>query len=176
MVKVPTHRPKPRRAPGVTLGVGLGCLVDGIVFHQILQWHDMGSAVLPPSSMGAMRQNIAWDGWSQVFALLATIAGIFLLLREANHARQLPVWRGLAGQMLIGWSGFNLVEGVVDHLVLEIHHVRDFPVHEPLYDWLFLVASVLIGVAGWLLATRGDVAARTRIRATDLLVKNVTQP
>jgi uncharacterized membrane protein len=28
-------------APGVWLGIGLGGFVDGIVLHQILQWHHM---------------------------------------------------------------------------------------------------------------------------------------
>src|SRR6187399_2260216 len=137
MVKVATPRPKPRRSPGVTLGVGLGGLLDGIVFHQLLQWHSMGSGVLPPVTMDDMRQNMVWDGWFHLVMLLVTIGGIFLLLREANRARQLPVWRGLTGQMLMGWSAFNVVEGVVDHLVLEIHHVHDLPVHDPFYDWVF---------------------------------------
>jgi uncharacterized membrane protein len=29
------------RAPGILLGIGLGGFVDGIVLHQILQWHHM---------------------------------------------------------------------------------------------------------------------------------------
>jgi uncharacterized membrane protein len=39
------------------------------------------------------------------------------------------------------------VEGLIDHHLLEIHHVRDLPVHVPIYDWLFLG----IGGAGPLL-------------------------
>jgi uncharacterized membrane protein len=176
MVKIATPRPRPRRTPGITIGVGIGGFVDGIVFHQILQWHDMGSAVLPPVTMAAMRQNMAWDGWFHVVTLLVTVTGIFLLLREATQGRQLPVARGLAGQMLMGWAGFNVVEGIIDHHVLGIHHVMDLPAHDPLLDWLFLALSVLVGIGGWLLATKGDVAARTRLRATDLLVKPVIEP
>jgi nucleoside-diphosphate kinase len=35
------------RAPGILLGIGLGGFVDGIVLHQMLQWHHMltGDAV-----------------------------------------------------------------------------------------------------------------------------------
>jgi uncharacterized membrane protein len=29
------------RRAGVILGLGLGGLIDGIVFHQVLQWHHM---------------------------------------------------------------------------------------------------------------------------------------
>jgi len=50
---------------------------------------------------------------------------------------------------------FNLVEGVIDHHLLELHHVRDLPVHEPLYDSIFLlVGGVGFLVLGWAL-TRG---------------------
>jgi uncharacterized membrane protein len=49
---------------GVVLGVGLGGFADGIVLHQIAQWHNMGSAVLPPMTIAAMSRNMTWDGTS----------------------------------------------------------------------------------------------------------------
>jgi uncharacterized membrane protein len=39
----------------------------------------------------------------------------------------------------MGWGMFNLVEGSIDHHLLVLHHVRDLPIHVPLYDWVFLV-------------------------------------
>ena len=176
MTRAALFRPRPRRTPGIVLGIGLGGFVDGIVLHQILQWHNMGSAVLPPTTMEAMQQNMRWDGWFHVVSLAITVAGVFLLLREATHNRQLPVARGLMGQMLVGWGAFNVFEGVVDHVVLEIHHVHDLPTYLPMYDWLFFAFSLVLLVAGWLLATRGDVAARSRLRATDLLAHPATDP
>jgi uncharacterized membrane protein len=54
-----------------------------------------------------------------------------------------------------GWGLFNLVEGIIDHHVLDIHHVRDLPEHVPAYDWAFLlVAGVGIVLLGWVLATQ----------------------
>ena len=50
------------RLAGIVLGLGLGGFVDGITLHQIMQWHNMGSAVLPPTTMDAMAQNMVWDG------------------------------------------------------------------------------------------------------------------
>jgi uncharacterized membrane protein len=51
--------------------------------------------------------------------------------------------------MLVGWGVFNLVEGLIDHHLLDLHHVRDLPAHVPLYDWVFLLAGgigfVLLG-------------------------------
>ena len=36
-----TGRTLPSRAPGLLMGLGFGGFVDGIVLHQILQWHHM---------------------------------------------------------------------------------------------------------------------------------------
>jgi len=61
----------------------------------------------------------------------------------------------LAGQMILGWGLFNLVEGVIDHHLLNIHHVRDMPLHVPAYDWVFLaVGGVGFSLIGLLLARR----------------------
>jgi uncharacterized membrane protein len=44
--------------PGFVIGLGLGGFADAIIFHQIAHWHMMGSAILPPVSMEAMRLNL----------------------------------------------------------------------------------------------------------------------
>jgi len=65
----------------------------------------------------------------------------------------IPGTRAFTGQLILGWGIFNLVEGVIDHHLLEIHHVRDMPAHVPLYDWLFLgIGGVGLIVLGWLLS------------------------
>jgi uncharacterized membrane protein len=49
-----------------------------------------------------------------------------------------------------GLGALQRVEGIIDHHLLELHHVRDLPAHVPLYDWAFLlVRGVLLGAAGW---------------------------
>ncbi len=47
---------------GMLIGIGMGGFVDGIVLHQIAQWHNMLSNVVPPHTMDAMRVNMTWDG------------------------------------------------------------------------------------------------------------------
>jgi len=141
------------RRAGVTLGVGMGGFIDGIVLHQILGWHNMGSSVVPPTTMDAMRRNMTWDGLFHAAVWLITLAGIYLLLTDARRGAPLPSARAFTGQLLLGWGAFNLVEGIVDHVLLNIHHVRDLPVHVPLYDWVFLlVAGIGFAVAGWAMA------------------------
>lgn len=138
---------------GILLGIGLGGFADGIALHQIAQWHNMGSAVLPPTTMDAMKQNMAWDGWFHVATLVLTTIGVYWLLRDARARVGLPTAGAFTGLLLLGWGLFNLVEGVIDHHLLGLHHVRDLPVHVPLYDWLFLgLGGVGFIAIGWLLA------------------------
>jgi uncharacterized membrane protein len=137
---------------GTVLGFGLGGFVDGIVLHQIAQWHNMGSAVLPPVTLDAMHTNMMWDGLFHAGTWAVTFLGVWMLWAEER--RLAPTARILSGQLILGWGTFNLIEGVIDHHLLNLHHVRDLPVHVPLYDWTFLaVAGVLFIVIGWALAT-----------------------
>jgi uncharacterized membrane protein len=152
-----------RLTAGVVLGVGLGGFADGIALHQIGQWHNMGSAVLPPRTMDAMRQNMTWDGWFHAVTWGVTLVGVFMLWREARGGLLARSARALAGEMIVGWGAFNLVEGVIDHHLLGLHHVRDLPVHVPLYDWLFLgFGGVGLIVAGAMLTWRERHRVTTR--------------
>jgi uncharacterized membrane protein len=51
--------------------------------------------------------------------------------------------------MLVGWGLFNLVDGVVDHHLLTIHHVREDAVHQTAWDLAFLAFGALLVLAGW---------------------------
>jgi uncharacterized membrane protein len=133
----------------------------------------MGSAVLRPDTMEAMKQNMLWDGLFHAATWLITLAGVWLLWRDARHGAVRRA-RIFAGQMLMGWAAFNLVEGLIDHHLLNLHHVRDLPEHVPLYDWVFLgVGGVLLGMIGWMMSrppppkkhrsrTRGEAGAPER--------------
>jgi uncharacterized membrane protein len=146
------------RTPGLVLGLGFGGFIDGIALHQIAGWHNMGSAVLPPTTMDAMRRNMTWDGYFHVATLLLSIAGTYLLLRDARRGSRLPTPATFTGQLLLGWGVFNLVEGVIDHHLLGLHHVRDLPVHVPAYDWTFLaVGGVGLIVVGWVMSRRSPI-------------------
>jgi uncharacterized membrane protein len=142
-----------RVTAGIVLGIGLGGFADGIALHQIAQWHNMGSAIVPPFTMDAMRRNMAWDGWFHAAMLAVTILGVFMLWRSGRRGDAPARPSVLAGELLIGWGAFNLLEGVVDHHLLGLHHVRDLPMHVPVYDWAFLaVAGVGVLLVGVLLA------------------------
>ena len=142
--------------PGVLLGVGLGGFVDGIVLHQILRWHNMLSAVLPPTTIENMEVNMVFDGYFHAGVWVATLLGVIGLWMAGRRGARFPTAGRFLGQLLLGWGLFNLVEGVVDHHLLQIHHVIDRPQHEPVFDWVFLL------VFGLGLIALGAALARAR--------------
>jgi uncharacterized membrane protein len=67
------------RTPGLLLGLGLGGFVDGILLHQIVHWHNMGSARLPPVTLEALQTNMRWDGFFHAAVWIVCLLGIYLL-------------------------------------------------------------------------------------------------
>jgi uncharacterized membrane protein len=148
---------------GILIGIGLGGFVDGIALHQIAQWHNMLSNVVPPQTMDDMRVNMTWDGLFHALTWVIILVGI-LLLRSAAYARApIPSLQAFAGQLILGWGVFNLVEGLIDHHILGIHNVREVPNHM-VYNLTFLaVGGVLFILIGWLLMrARGRAGAEAR--------------
>jgi uncharacterized membrane protein len=129
-------------AAALCLGVGLGGFADGILLHQILQWHNMLSSVVPPTNLVDAKYNMVWDGAFHALTWTTTLVGIGLLFR-AGRLTSVP-WSGrlLGGGMLAGWGLFNFVEGLVDHHLLGIHHVRPGP-SELWWDLGFLILGGL---------------------------------
>lgn len=140
-------------AGGVLLGMGLGGFLDGILFHQILQWHHMLSTVYPPETMDAMRLNMLWDGVFHGGVWLLTLAGLLLLWNGVRGARMaLPSVRWIVGLLLLGWGLFNAVEGIVNHHIFEIHHVRGWA-PDIVWDVGFVLSGGILFVVGWAVAS-----------------------
>lgn len=60
--------------------------------------------------------------------------------------------------MLAGWGLFNLVEGLVDHQLLGIHHVRDDLGGPVPWDIGFLAFGAVLVASGVALHRRGRLA------------------
>lgn len=143
-------------------GLGLGGFVDGIVLHQLLQWHHMVSATErnPPDTLQGLEVNTLADGFFHAFSWCVVLGASVVTVALWRQGRLAPLWRFHLGWMLVGWGAFNLVEGVVDHQVLGVHHVRD-DLGGPLsWDLGFLAFGALLVAAGWALRRRGEVPDR----------------
>lgn len=146
--------------PTVLIGLGLGGFFDGIVLHQILQWHHMLSAHTPPDSLANLQLNTLADGLFHASTWVFTSVGLFLLWAAVRRGAPLG-WHRLIGGLLAGWGAFNVVEGIIDHHILGVHHVRPGP-DELLYDIGFLVwGAIMLGIGVLLLrrANRREPAA-----------------
>jgi uncharacterized membrane protein len=76
--------------------------------------------------------------------------------------------------MLVGWGAFNVVEGVVNHHVLELHHVRTDVTDVSAWDLGFLAFGVLLTLAGLALVRvrgGGDVDLTTAADADRLTAR-----
>ena len=144
------HPPSPV-APGLLIGLGLGGLVDGIVFRRLLDWQHALSADTPMTGTG-LADNLRGDGLFDTVALIALVVGMALMwqaaLRLSPRANDRSGLR-LSGWMLLGWSGYLAIEGAVFHLGLGWHHVNETPgVNEAAWDWGLLIAAIAVGLIG----------------------------
>ena len=142
------------RGPGILLGIGLGGFLDGIVLHQILQWHHMltSEGSYPKDTVAGLETNTLWDGIFHAATWVAVAGGIYVLWRRTTDWRWAISGRAFIGWMLVGWGLFNLVEGIVDHHILTIHHVREGADDQWAYDLGFLAFGALLVLGGWVLA------------------------
>lgn len=149
------QRAKPLVQAGILLGLGLGGFFDGIVLHQILQWHHMVSARVEPTTIGNLQLNVMADGLFHAATYIFTALGIVLLWRAWRRPSVPKSGRSLFGSTILGWGLFNFVEGIVDHHLLQVHHVwPDGPGPVLLWDIGFLVWGVLFIVGGYAIVRR----------------------
>ncbi len=113
------------RASGFVLGLGLGGFVDGILLHQILQWHHMVSTRISPTTLSRLETNTLADGLFHSATWLLVVLGVTLTVRGWRRDRTSPSWGLHIGSLLVGWGVFNLLDGVVNHHLLGLHHIRD---------------------------------------------------
>jgi uncharacterized membrane protein len=141
--------------PATILGAGLGGFVDGILLHQLLQWHHMLSSVDPPDSVPSLQMNTVGDGLFHTVTWLLVLIGLGLLYTRVTSSRgRLWTSRTLWGWILVGWGIFNLVEGIIDHHLLGVHHVRHGP-YQLWWDLAFLALGAVLVLGGWLLQRSG---------------------
>jgi uncharacterized membrane protein len=144
------------------MGLGLGGLIDGIALHQIFQWHHMltDTAHHPSTTVAGLEDNTLADGLFHLATWCFIVTAMLLMVRAWQRRELAPPWHLHFGMLLAGWGAFDVVEGLVDHQLLGIHHVRD-DLGGPLgWDLAFLGFGMLLVIAGVALARRGRARAR----------------
>lgn len=100
---------------GILMGVGVAGFIDETVFHQLLHWHhfyDRGSA----------DAGLVSDGFFHAGSWIAMVAGIFVFADLQRRRATVPrrVWAGA----WLGWGGFQVYDGLIQHKVLGLHQIR----------------------------------------------------
>jgi len=86
------------RNAALLLGIGLGALLDVILFERVLHWR-LPAATAP---------------WFPVVAWLLCLGGVFLQWSALRGPGPLPSARAFAVYLLYGWAAFNVFEAGVE--------------------------------------------------------------
>jgi uncharacterized membrane protein len=148
---------RPLILAGAVLGIGMGGFVDGILFHQILQLHNMLSNWVMRDTLVNEQINMFWDGLFHAFTWLCVAVGIWLLWQAVKRPGIILSGKAFCGSLVLGWGIFNLVEGLVDHEILQIHHVYQNGNHL-MWDLVFLLFGAAEVIFGALAIRSGFVA------------------
>jgi uncharacterized membrane protein len=149
------------------MGLGLGGFIDGILLHQVLQWHHLltGSDEHPMTTVAGLEANTLADGLFHLATWVFVATAMLLTVRAWQRRELAPPWRAHVGMLLAGWGVFNVVEGLIDHQILGIHHVRD-DLGAPIgWDLAFLAFGVLLIIGGMAMAKSGERIAKQQVRA-----------
>ncbi|HEY9871942.1 MAG TPA: DUF2243 domain-containing protein [Candidatus Obscuribacterales bacterium] len=137
-------------AAAIFLGIGLAGLFDGVVLHKILQWYHMLSSVRPPTDAASIKLNDLWDSIFLAGTYTVIVVGIILLLVASQRGNILDSLKIFGGCLAIGAGSFNVIEGLIDHHILGIHHVKS-GANELAWDLGFLAINAALVALGWII-------------------------
>ncbi len=138
---------------GFLLGFAIGGFFDGILLHQILQWHHLLSAL---EQAGDLRFQVMADGLFHALMYVVTLVGMWLLWKARSAFAAPHADRTLLSWALVGFGAWHIVDGIVSHWVLGIHRIRMDSANPLFWDLLwFVVFGVAFVVAGYFVRSGG---------------------
>lgn len=140
-------------APGL-IGFALSGFFDGVLFHQILQWHHLLSLV---EGAGGLAAQVLWDGAFHALMYVLAAVGLWLLWKGRRGLDAPGAGRRVAGWGMVGFGLWHVVDAVISHWALRIHRIR-VDAESPLLWDVGVFALLGLGplIAGlWLLRRKG---------------------
>lgn len=135
----------------IVLGFALGGFFDGILLHQILQWHHLLSLV---PAVDSIRLQVLWDGYFHALMYVVAAIGLWGLWRSRAQQEDAS-GAALLGGILVGFGFWHTVDSVLSHWVLGIHRVKLDSPNPLLWDLIWFAAfAALPLVVGWMLLRR----------------------
>lgn len=132
----------------IVLGFALGGFFDGILLHQILQWHHLLSLVPEVSSL---RFQVLWDGYFHALMYVIAAVSLWRLWRSRTEAGGRWGLQTL-GAVLTGFGIWHVVDSVLSHWVLGIHRIKLDSPNPLMWDliWFFAFGVLPILLGGFL--------------------------
>jgi uncharacterized membrane protein len=97
-------------------------------------------------------------GWNFSFVYVIInncCVGVYLLWKLLKKNNINTSGYLLSGGMLAGWGVFNLIEGIINHQILQMHNVREITANKDLWNYGFLLFGIALLFVGWLIIRKG---------------------
>lgn len=148
--------------PAFLLGFAFSGFFDGILLHQILQWHHLLSAIRGDD----IRFQILADGYFHAAMYVIAVIGFALLWRARSSISAAGSAGRFAAYVLIGFGVWHVIDAVGSHWILQIHRIRWDAEMPLLWDVGWLAAFGLVPLLiGWRMR-RGEPPPRLREKST----------
>lgn len=155
---------------GYLLGFGLGGFFDGILLHQVLQWHHLLTAVERDPFQDIKVQILA-DGLFHVLMYFIALAGLWMLWKARREFAEPGADRLLLANAFIGFGVWHILDGILSHWILGIHRIRMDAENMLFWDLLwFFVFGVGFVVIGWIMRKGTGGSSKRKGNATALLL------
>lgn len=144
---------RPLLNSALVLGFGLGGFMDGIILHQILQWHHLVSSLLPMTSLEGLELNTLWDGLFHITMYVIVVIGLVMLWRAIIRPDTPHSPRTVIGGVLLGFGIFHIADSIINHWLLKVHHIcyQNVPACDGGY---FIIGLILMAVGALLLRAK----------------------
>ena len=124
----------------IVLGFALGGFFDGIVLHQILQWHHLLSLV---PAVDTIRLQVLWDGYFHALMYLVAVIGLWGLWRSRADGND-GHGAALLGGILIGFGLWHVVDSLLSHWLLGIHRIKLDSPNPLMWDLMWFAAFAVV--------------------------------
>ncbi len=150
------------------LGFAFGAFFDGILLHQILQWHHLLSLV-QGDLYRDIRVQILADGLLHAAAYLLAAGGLILLWRGGQVR---PADRIVLGWAVLGFAAWQFADVILVHWAIGLHRVRVDVPNPLLWDigWLVVLGSLPLIAGLGLLRGQSRIADRRSPRSSRMMM------
>lgn len=140
------HRPLGRSA--FLLGFAFSGFFDGIVLHQVLQWHHLLSG-LQGAWFADLRHQVLADGAFHAVMYLVAAVGLVQLVRNRGALSSAGAGRCVLVAWLLGFAAWHGLDAVLSHWLLGLHRIRMDTAQPLAWDlgWLALFGGVPLAAA-----------------------------